>query len=501
MGLLDNLFNKDGHKEVSLSKDQVAEMLKTSPEALAAFERSYQTHVLADETPDGFLHTSAKQAKDQARTIPADEGVTGKAFDQAVVQASAMVDQIVDELLAETPVYYFDGDLSKPAARSWDMPKKALPGRTEITNAVIKTLPTALRPQCTADAAIRDTPPGDTASALLWQYKRFTDMTLPESDRKMAYHMFRQGLDILDLDAITYEILSMNQNSMSHWLPALVEACRGNTFFKIPATRIAKVPLTLLQMTRLDYESLTQTTRAIIDRWAFKAFQLDEAKDYFVKTGTYSSKFDFRNAHVHGAKEVRELGEYLAYIQYQATMMAGPLVQPSTYGISTTNEWVVRDFIPDKENNPTIYKGLPLHTEYRIFIDCDKDILLGFTPYWEPETMKKRFGHGSDANSPHQMHDYVIYKAHEETLTDRFYASIDLVLQEIERIISKLNLKGQWSLDVMQNGSDFWLIDMALAENSAFYADCVPPTLQNPTEENWLPTLPKADTEDTHHDD
>lgn len=32
MGLLDNLFNKDGHKEVSLSKDQVAEMPKADME-------------------------------------------------------------------------------------------------------------------------------------------------------------------------------------------------------------------------------------------------------------------------------------------------------------------------------------------------------------------------------------------------------------------------------------------------------------------------------------
>ena len=50
--------------------------------------------------------------------------------------------------------------------------------------------------------------------------------------------------------------------------------------------------------------------------------------------------------------------------------MAGPLSFPCIYGVSTTNEWVVREFIPDKEGNPCIYHGLPLHTEYRVFVDC-----------------------------------------------------------------------------------------------------------------------------------
>ena len=46
-------------------------------------------------------------------------------------------------------------------------------------------------------------------------------------------------------------------------------------------------------------------------------------------------------------------------------------------------------------------------------------------------------------------------------------------------------MKGQWSIDIMQVGNEFYLIDMALAENS-FYYDRVPKELRNPTPENWL---------------
>ena len=47
---------------------------------------------------------------------------------------------------------------------------------------------------------------------------------------------------------------------------------------------------------------------------------------------------------------------------------------------------------------------------------------------------------------------------------------------------------GQWSVEIMQNGKDFYIIDMAIAENSAFY-DNVPKSLRNPKEENWLPKI------------
>lgn len=55
---------------------------------------------------------------------------------------------------------------------------------------------------------------------------------------------------------------------------------------------------------------------------------------------------------------------------------------------------MVRDFIPDTENNPTIYHGLPLHTEYRVFVDFNAtdpfEQVLGISPYWEPKTMKSK---------------------------------------------------------------------------------------------------------------
>lgn len=473
------VFNKPKTGNPTMEKDAVVELLHVNPEALAAFEAAYAKHALNQE-PDNYFATNSRQAVNDKHAIDTSEPVVDIADDEL----SRLQRRIVDELLAQTEVYTFDGKVAK----SGRLP--ALPAGTELVkNSDINRLPMQLRPQLSGELMQVDINE-PSYPHLLWYYERYLNGR-NEKSRKDAYNRFRQGLDILDLDAVTYEIIGTNPNSMGHWLPQLVTACAGQNFFKIPATTIAKVPMPLLQLTRQEYGEMTQTTLNIVNRWAQEAFGLDIAKDYFIKTGTYSSKFDFRNCHVRGAKEVKELGEYLLFIHYQALQMASPLCTPCIYGVSTTNEWVVREFIPDKEENPCIYKGLPLHTEYRVFVDCDTDKVIGITPYWEPETMKRRFGHEADANSPHQIHDYVIYKSHEETLMSRYHENKDRVLSSVGSILPDLDLKGQWSMDIMQNGDEFWIIDMALAENSAFYS-CVPESLRIPSEENWIPQLPNA---------
>lgn len=477
---MENLLTKMLGISKGLDKDSLARFLRTTPEALNAFEKAY-TKAALEQTPESVFEINSRHAAAAMQNKTVDNNC------EEAVAIDVLMERIVSELLAQTQVYVFDG--TQGASKTF----MSLPaGVDRVTNEDICVLPPELRPQLSGDLMKVDI----VESAyphLLWFYERSKNART-EKQRMEAYHRFRQGLDILDLDPVTYEIIGTNPNSMGHWLPKLVFACSEQDFFKIPPTTVAKVPMTLLQLTRQEYGEMTPITLGIVDRWAYEAFGLKDEKEYFIKTGTYSSKFDFRNCHVHGAKEVRELGEYLLFIHYQALQMASPLCSPCIYGVSTTNEWVVREFIPDKENNPCIYKGLPLHTEYRVFVDCDWEEVIGITPYWEPDTMKKRFGQSKDSDSPHQLHDYVIYSAHEETLMRRYHENKDAVVEHIKKILPRLNLRGQWSIDIMQNGDDFWIIDMALAENSAFY-NCVPVSKRRPSEENWIPSLPSPTSE------
>ncbi|MDE5630260.1 MAG: hypothetical protein K2I70_01535 [Bacilli bacterium] len=461
-----------GKTPTTIDKEEIAKLLSTNKEALEEFERAYAFHALNEkELSDNFFEINSRQA------------AAMKSHCQSVdsPQLDEIKTRIVNELLNECSTWKFDG---QKATINNNLGNKVI---TPVTNEELSALPKEIRPQLTGNLMKVDII-SPSHIAILENYKNFLNEKNPKK-RKFFYNMFRQGLDILDLDEITRRIISTNRNSMGYWLPNIVEPAIENGQLKIPKTTIVKVPTTMLQLTRCEYMELTRSTLDIVDEFCRQAFELDENKDYFIKTGVYSSKFDFRNAHVFSPKEVREIGEYLLFIHYQALQMASPLTRPSIYGVSTTDEWVVREYIKDVENNPTIYKGLPLHTEYRVFVDFDTKEIIGMSPYWEPNTMKQRFGHKNDSNSPHNIHDYTIYAMHEPILMKRYEENKQKVKDYVQNLINSTDkLNGQWAIDIMQNGDDLWLIDMSIAENSALY-NCVPKSLRKKSEENWLPTL------------
>lgn len=460
-----NLFPKE--KETAI-KDNIATLLEMSPEAMRQFEEQYRTMILDEsQTSDNLFEVSAKQA------------ANGRGNNQFGEELDTIINRIVDELLAKTEWFTVsDHSIETGSSALYD---KLL--GDPVSQKELNRFPLEMRPQLTGNLMKRDMDV-ESYMAILDHYVRYQKNKGNPLGRR-HYDMFRQGLDILDLDPIVYDILGRNQNSIGNWLMPLAEAVRRQDFFKIPETTVIRVPMTLLQLSRCDYAELTPATMAVVDRFCKKVFHLDETKEYFVKTGTYSSKFDFRNCRVSGAKEVNELGEYLLYINFQAAQMASPLNNKQIYGVSTTNEWAVREYIQDKEGNPTIYKGMPLHTEYRVFADLNTKKILGVSPYWRPDIMERRFGHENDANSPHQIHDYIVYKAHEKKLMERYEENVVRVCEALEKMLPEIYLDGQWAIDVMQNGEDFWVIDMSLAQNSAL-VDCVPKNLLRPSEEKWL---------------
>ena len=454
-------------KDKPFSYEELAAMLKTDSDALKTFDEVYKTQVLESRE----LHENMLQWN----------SATIKAILEKKVyfppELNSLIDRIVDELIPETRLYIYN-------AKHGGYYVKYSANRdfvTDVTNEELNRYPEELRPQLTGKLMMVDVSEPSYKS-LLQNYAEYKNA---KNDRmKMLYYnLFRQGLDILDLDDFTYQMLEMNPISMGFWLPPLVEGLYGNKFFKVPDTKILCVPITMLQLTRLGFETLNPVTKEIVNRYCQKVFHLDRHEDYFIKTGTYSSKYEFRNAHIHEPKEVDEMGEYFLLLNHLTCSMAAPTNNRSFYGANTTNEWVVREYIKDKESNPTIYNGLPLHTEYRVFVDFDTKEILGVSPYWRSDVMKNKF---KEVSSPQERHDYVVYLMHEDVLNKRYNESVQTVLNELEKVIPRIKLTGQWSIDVMRNGDDYYIIDMALAEHSALN-DCVPKNLLRAYPQQWLP--------------
>ena len=140
----------------------------------------------------------------------------------------------------------------------------------------MKRYPEELRPQLTGKLMKIDISE-PSYKELLQNYAGYKNAK-NDSTKMFYYNMFRQGLDILDLDDFTYQMLEMNPNSMGFWFPPLVEGLYGSAFFKVPDTKILRVPITMLQLTRLGFETLNPVTKEIVNRYCQKVSILMDTK-------------------------------------------------------------------------------------------------------------------------------------------------------------------------------------------------------------------------------
>ena len=70
--------------------------------------------------------------------------------------------------------------------------------------------------------------------------------------------------------------------------------------------------------------------------------------------------------------------------------------------------------------------------------------------------MNHRFRDWPDSDNPHMRHDAVTYKLREPSLMREYEATKDLVATHVAGLLPGLDLAGQWSLDLMRDGSSTW---------------------------------------------
>lgn len=246
-------------EDKSFSYEELAAMLKTSPEALETFEGTYKRQVLdSGALSENFLQWDTATVKAMLdKRVPFTRDL------------ETLIDRIVGELTDGTRLYIYDekrgGYYVNYAASRYAV---------TVTNNDLKKYPEELRPQLTGNLVKVDISE-PSYKILLQNYAEYKDAR-DDRMKKFYYNQFRQGLDILDLDDFTYQMLEMNPNTMGFWLPPLAKALCGNKFFRIPDTKILRVPLPMLQLTRLGFETLNPVTKEIVNRYCKRVFKLNE---------------------------------------------------------------------------------------------------------------------------------------------------------------------------------------------------------------------------------
>jgi len=277
------------------------------------------------------------------------------------------------------------------------------------------------------------------------------DMAPSEDARTNIENLKSRLISVSDLSENLYDHFNQNPNELSNWYPAIDKAVQNQSFFKTPDTKVWTLPMELAQFIRLEYQETNSRTRDLFNQLVFDYFELEDDKTYFIKTGMFSSKFEFRNAK---CSEPREMGDYFIVINNYAMEV----------GAGQSIDLVVREYIEDPEDRPTIYNGMPLRTEFRAFVDFDSDSIIGVVPYWFPSVMKNRF---QKMDNPTVAQDYYTYMAMEDTLMHDYEKHLPDVKKHLSALLADVDLSGRYSVDIMKSGQDFYIIDCATMETSA----------------------------------
>lgn len=270
--------------------------------------------------------------------------------------------------------------------------------------------------------------------------------------------------------------------NFSNWFPALKEAVDStHTDYKYPESVYLTLPIDWIRWLKNDKYSPEKI--AEFAEYLIQSFKLELGHTYFLKTGVFSNKFDFETAKV---VDINNIGNQLLNMFYASMIV----------GADATNEVVIREYIEPVEELAHIYNGMPLRTEYRVFADLkgEDSEIIGVVNYWHPLEMRKIRTHMTNLwdmdrkkleetlstfkqvhNQKNKMSldtemDIINYLLAEEEMTAKFNANKESVAEKMLAIIKNIDvskLSGEWSIDVMQNGNEFYVIDAARKENSA----------------------------------
>lgn len=171
----------------------------------------------------------------------------------------------------------------------------------------------------------------------------------------------------------------------------------------------------------------------------------------FVKNGRFSNKFNANGTcNLYG---LHELYRAIILINYEAMCC----------GAEGADEIVVRKFIESSAGmTPCIYNGLPLRPEFRVFYDFDARKPIFTANYWDYDYVYPHLYHATDK---------IIFEHERERLEGVYAHFKDAVQDKVADAMQNVQgLTGQWSVDVLMDEREkFWLIDMAIAQRSAYW--------------------------------
>ena len=260
--------------------------------------------------------------------------------------------------------------------------------------------------------------------------------------------------ELKDIAKQCYEDDRAYPENFSNWYPHIRSFGKFN-HSKIIATQIFTFEETEFlhkedDINKVDWNRVTEILRPTLDR-------LKPHIIYSIKNGAFSNKFDFSTCMT--SKE--ELAKNLWKINYYSTM----------YDTGGYTELVVREILPYclDVDNPTIYNGMPLREEIRVFYNMKTKKIEYAVDYWDYDYCRDNLRSISDGIVFDWFHN--IYG----TRKIKHSKKVKELITRIDSMIGGLKFDGKldgiWSIDFLwvKETDDIYLIDMARGFRSAYW--------------------------------
>ena len=202
-------------------------------------------------------------------------------------------------------------------------------------------------------------------------------------------------------------------------------------------------------LSEINKEELTKILAPTIEKMA-------PDRLYSIKNGCFSNKFTFSTS----VANQNNLVEQLWKINYASALL-------DTGGYT---ELVVRELIDyNRETTPTIYDGMPLREEIRVFYNIDTECIEYMVDYWDYDYCRPNITNKTDQIIFDWFHNKISGRTenHQRCLTDIMNRISNMKMP----IFDKQKINGIWSIDFMyiQETDEIYLIDMARAFRSAYW--------------------------------
>lgn len=232
------------------------------------------------------------------------------------------------------------------------------------------------------------------------------------------------------------ERMNYKKNDLKYWYPKIKDI--------VPTPKTEIVGADDIEFIKMLDDKPVEGLKNFIDKMKIAINKIGGIP-CFIRTGQTSGKHDWENTCY--LADIKKLGKHifkLVEFSFMADLFGLPV-----------NTWVARELLPTKPLFKAFWGNMPITRELRLFVDNEK--IMHRQPYWPAEAIE---GYCKEKDWRDKIYEIQRFDNVDE-------------MRKLEKMTIEINksVPGYWSVDWLDTKNGWYMIDMAVGEDS-YKWDC-----------------------------